>query len=143
MAIEVFQASFNWNWKSCCIWFPGVVLIIIEKHQLKVFGLNIPLKCIHSFQILSVLLALAGWIRGQHIRFLWCSGAAILIFRAELLIYLGQILLLELFSRRLSLKKLMVHAVPAAIILIGMIEIYKYSTMGNGLRSIRPVICPS
>ena len=67
----------------------------------------------------SVLLSLAGWLRGKHFQFLWCSGVAILIFRAELSLYLGQILLSELFNRRLTIQKLLLCAIPAAIILIG------------------------
>ena len=67
----------------------------------------------------SVLLALAHWLRQNHGRFIWYSGAAILIFRAELGIYLGQLLLLELIATRLTLTKLLKHGVPAGIVLLG------------------------
>ena len=68
----------------------------------------------------SVLHALAGWLRQDHPRFLWFSGAAILIFRAELGIYLGQLLLLEIVTKRLSFTRLLKHGVPAGIVLLGM-----------------------
>ncbi|XP_076090989.1 dol-P-Man:Man(7)GlcNAc(2)-PP-Dol alpha-1,6-mannosyltransferase-like [Mytilus galloprovincialis] len=92
------------------------IIMISQFHSM--FYITRPLPNI--FALVLVLLALGGWLRGQHIRFLWCSGAAILIFRAELTLYLGQILLIELFSKRLSFKKLLTYGVPAAVTLIGL-----------------------
>ncbi|XP_052090662.1 probable Dol-P-Man:Man(7)GlcNAc(2)-PP-Dol alpha-1,6-mannosyltransferase isoform X1 [Mytilus californianus] len=92
------------------------IIMISQFHFM--FYMTRPLPNI--FALVLVLLALGGWLRGQHIRFLWCSGAAILIFRAELTLYLGQILLIELFSKRLSLKKLLTYGVAAAVTLIGL-----------------------
>ena len=70
--------------------------------------------------LFSVLLALAGWLRDQHIRFLWYSGTAVLIFRAELALYLGQILIIELFFKRLTIQRLLKNGIPAAVFLVGM-----------------------
>lgn len=71
------------------------------------------------FALVLVLLALSCWIRGQHIIFLLCSGAAIIIFRAELVLYLGLILLVELHQRRLTVKKLLLFGIPMAVVLVG------------------------
>ena len=47
-----------------------------------------------------------------------------MIFRAELGIYLGQLLLLEIITKRLSFTKLLKHSVPAGIALLGMCREY-------------------
>jgi alpha-1,6-mannosyltransferase len=49
----------------------------------------------------SVLLALQSWIKQQHAKFIYFSAAAIIIFRAELAMFLGILLLTELFYQRL------------------------------------------
>jgi alpha-1,6-mannosyltransferase len=49
----------------------------------------------------SVLLALQSWVKQQHAKFVYFSAAAIVIFRAELAMFLGVLLLIELFSQRL------------------------------------------
>ena len=66
-----------------------------------------------------MLLSLACWLRGDHTKFLWFSGIAIVIFRAELGIYLGQILVLELVTQRLTVGKLLKVGVPAGILILG------------------------
>ena len=45
------------------------------------------------------------WLGQQHHKFIGCSAAAILIFRGELAILLGLILIGEIFFRRLSIAK--------------------------------------
>jgi len=47
------------------------------------------------------MVALSSWIKGRHVELIWCSAVAILIFRSELIIYLGIIILIELFYKRL------------------------------------------
>ena len=73
---------------------------------------KISLKCldVNTFQLnwllpCSVLLAYCYWLGQQHGKFIACSAAAILIFRGELAILLGLILLGEILTRRLSLLK--------------------------------------
>lgn len=51
------------------------------------------------------MVALSSWIRGKHVTLIWCSAIAVLIFRSELAIYLGIIVLIELFYRRLTILR--------------------------------------
>lgn len=77
----------------------------------------------------TVLLALAAWIKQNHGQFLWISGAAIIIFRSELAVYLGLILAAEVFSKRLTITALLKHVIPAGIILIGKFIIIMMPTL--------------
>lgn len=74
----------------------------------------------NTFALILVLLALAAWIKQNHTQFLWISGAAIIIFRSELAVFLGLILAAEIFSRRLSIGKLLKNVVPAGFFLLGL-----------------------
>lgn len=58
------------------------------------------------FTYFTVLLALHAWFRRQHKLFIWCSAAAIIIFRAELAMFLGLLLFFELFYGRITVKRL-------------------------------------
>ncbi|XP_069142697.1 dol-P-Man:Man(7)GlcNAc(2)-PP-Dol alpha-1,6-mannosyltransferase-like [Argopecten irradians] len=71
------------------------------------------------FALSLVMMALGSWLKQQHGRFIWYSAAACLIFRAELALYLGLVVLMELAVGRLSLIKLLKHAIPSAILFIG------------------------
>lgn len=51
------------------------------------------------------MIALSSWIRGKHVTLIWCSATAVLIFRSELAIYLGIIVLMELFYKHLTISR--------------------------------------
>jgi len=51
--------------------------------------------------------------------FLWVSGAAMLIFRSELAILLGLILLMELVRGGVTVSKVIAHVIPAGLVLLG------------------------
>ncbi|KAM6161827.1 dol-P-Man:Man(7)GlcNAc(2)-PP-Dol alpha-1,6-mannosyltransferase [Erethizon dorsatum] len=67
-----------------------------------------------------VLPALVAWLRHQWAHFIWLSALAIVVFRAELSLLLGLLLLLPLFRRRLSVATLLRHAVPAGLLCLGL-----------------------
>jgi len=56
------------------------------------------------FALVLVLHALAAWMRSQSTRFIVLSAAAILIFRVELAIFLGAILLMDMVVGRVPLS---------------------------------------
>ena len=66
-----------------------------------------------SFSSSPALLAFRFWILQQHGRFIWVSGAAIILFRSELSILLGIILFLEIGSYRLGVWRTMRHIIIA------------------------------
>lgn len=53
----------------------------------------------------SVLLAYDYWINRKHDKFIYTSGAAIIIFRAELALILGQLLLYDLVLKRITISR--------------------------------------
>uniref|UniRef100_A0A8C4PUD6 Mannosyltransferase n=1 Tax=Equus asinus TaxID=9793 RepID=A0A8C4PUD6_EQUAS len=67
-----------------------------------------------------VLLALTAWLQQKGARFVRLSAFAILVFRAELSLFLGLVLLLLLSTGRLSVGKALRCAVPAGGLCLGL-----------------------
>nr|CAG4645474.1 EOG090X04MD [Lynceus sp. MCZ IZ 141354] len=98
---------------------PGVsnwmMLITISQFHF-MFYCSRPLPNIMAMPL--VLLAISSWIRGQHSRFIFSAGIAVLIFRSELMMLLGLPILIELASRRLHFKKLLKVGIVSGVSLI-------------------------
>lgn len=94
------------------VWF--VAITASQYHFM--FYLSRPLPNILVLPL--VLLALHCWIRRHYTAFIWLSGAAIIIFRSELAMFLGFLLLFELFYKRISPIRVMKAAVPAGIVCV-------------------------
>lgn len=95
-------------------WF---ILILSQFHFL--FYATRPLPNI--FALVLVLHAFAFWLDGRNLLLVWTSAFAILIFRSELVILLGSILLQEVFlKRRLSFARALAHGLTASAIAVGL-----------------------
>ncbi|EDL76519.1 asparagine-linked glycosylation 12 homolog (yeast, alpha-1,6-mannosyltransferase) (predicted), isoform CRA_a [Rattus norvegicus] len=66
-----------------------------------------------------VLPALTAWLQHRWAVFVWLSAFVIIGFRAELAMLLGIMLLLTLYQRRMSVARLLQHAIPAGILCLG------------------------
>ncbi|XP_034372233.1 dol-P-Man:Man(7)GlcNAc(2)-PP-Dol alpha-1,6-mannosyltransferase [Arvicanthis niloticus] len=67
-----------------------------------------------------VLPALTAWLQRRWALFVWLSAFVIIGFRAELGMLLGIMLLLTLYQRRMSVARLLRHAIPAGILCLGL-----------------------
>ncbi|KAF5280073.1 hypothetical protein FQA39_LY18157 [Lamprigera yunnana] len=90
-------------------WFIGIT--VTQSHFM--FYLSRPLPNIFALSL--ALLAINGWLNNNNKAFIVFSAAAIVLFRAELSLFLGLLLLYDLIFRRITLKELFVLAVPSGL----------------------------
>lgn len=67
-----------------------------------------------------VLLAISSWLKRELWRFLIFAGAAIIIFRSELVILLGLLLIYDLFYKRITIAQLLKIGVPTGVGLLAL-----------------------
>lgn len=65
-----------------------------------------------------VLLAVNYWLQNNGFRFIILSGAAVLIFRGELVLLLGLYLLYSIYYKQLTITRLFKIGIPAGIVLL-------------------------
>ncbi|KAL1501070.1 hypothetical protein ABEB36_006468 [Hypothenemus hampei] len=100
------EKEFGTRWLQ---WF--IAITVTQSHFM--FYMSRPLPNVMVLPL--VLLALDGWLRGDQKCFILFSGAAIIIFRAELALFLGLLLLYDIYYQRITFKRLLQIAVPGGI----------------------------
>ncbi|KAJ8960349.1 hypothetical protein NQ317_009072 [Molorchus minor] len=93
---KTLEKQFGTRWLQ---WF--IAITITQSHF--IFYLSRPLPNILALPL--VLLALDGWLKNSHKQFILFSGATIIIFRAELSLFFGILLLYDLYHNRINLKR--------------------------------------
>uniref|UniRef100_A0A2M4BGQ3 Mannosyltransferase n=1 Tax=Anopheles marajoara TaxID=58244 RepID=A0A2M4BGQ3_9DIPT len=95
----------------------GVWFMLITATQFHfMFYLSRPLPNIMALPL--VLLAVNYWLNRSMKLFVLCSGAAIVIFRAELAMLLGLYLLYDLYYKRIALPVFLRVAIPGGVLLV-------------------------
>ncbi|XP_036323236.1 probable Dol-P-Man:Man(7)GlcNAc(2)-PP-Dol alpha-1,6-mannosyltransferase isoform X2 [Rhagoletis pomonella] len=94
------------------LWFT--IITLTQFHF--IFYMSRPLPNILALPV--VLYALAYWLQGQTKQFIISSGIAILVFRSELLLFLGLLLAYDVLFRKVSVQCVLKIALPAGLAIL-------------------------
>ncbi|KAG5887694.1 hypothetical protein JTB14_002015 [Gonioctena quinquepunctata] len=108
---KTLEKQFGSRWLQ---WF--IAITVTQSHFM--FYLSRPLPNIFALPL--VLLALNSWLNNNNRSFILFSGAAIIIFRAELALFLGILLLYDLYYKRITVKRLFELAIPGGMLLLAL-----------------------
>uniref|UniRef100_T1IJL3 Mannosyltransferase n=1 Tax=Strigamia maritima TaxID=126957 RepID=T1IJL3_STRMM len=89
-----------------------VLLTLTQFHFVYYLSRTLP----NTFALVFVLLSYHYWFEENHSMLIRTSGIAVLVFRFEVSILLGVILLIELFSGRLTFIEFLKQCVPAGLL---------------------------
>uniref|UniRef100_A0A2M3Z272 Mannosyltransferase n=1 Tax=Anopheles braziliensis TaxID=58242 RepID=A0A2M3Z272_9DIPT len=109
----------NKFWMQYVVRFALAGTVVFAWNRLKfhfMFYLSRPLPNIMALPL--VLLAINYWLTRSMKLFVLCSGAAIVIFRAELAMLLGLYLLYDLYYKRIALPVFLRVAIPCGVLLV-------------------------
>ncbi|XP_050712511.1 dol-P-Man:Man(7)GlcNAc(2)-PP-Dol alpha-1,6-mannosyltransferase-like isoform X6 [Eriocheir sinensis] len=106
------QLELNFG-QSVTIWFT---LITASQFHF-MYYLSRPLP--NTFALVSALLAFSYWLEQKHAHLIWACGVAVLIFRSELCLLLGPMLLADLSTQRLQLLPFLKTTIPAGLCCLG------------------------
>ncbi|XP_021923649.1 uncharacterized protein LOC110831686 isoform X2 [Zootermopsis nevadensis] len=95
-------------------WF--IAITVTQYHFMYYLSRTLP----NIMALPLVLLALQSWIKQHHAKFINFSAAAIIIFRAELAIFLGILLLIDLVNQQIHPLKLLKLTIPAGLVFLSL-----------------------
>ncbi|KAI5705939.1 hypothetical protein M8J75_003245 [Diaphorina citri] len=106
---------------------------LLEQYEVSKFSVQLLVRCVlgatvifswtkfkSTIEYLFVMFALHAWLRKQHTTLIWMSGICVIIFRAELALFLGLLILFELFYLRLSITGLLIRGIPIGLCCLGL-----------------------
>lgn len=108
--VQAIRKSFNRNIEKLTI-----LITLSQFHFVFYSSRTLP----NTFALILFLHAYAFWLKDNQKLFVWLSAANILIFRSELCIISGIMLLISLLNRRLSLLSLILNGLLATVLFVG------------------------
>ncbi|XP_057290688.1 dol-P-Man:Man(7)GlcNAc(2)-PP-Dol alpha-1,6-mannosyltransferase-like [Hydractinia symbiolongicarpus] len=91
------------------------ILMVSQFHFLFYSSRTLP----NTFALILVVLAISCWIRNQNKSFIWYSAFAIIIFRSELCIFMGLLLIIKLINKQICVTELLIQGSMAGTIALG------------------------